>query len=143
MELAEWLVQWTLNLASRVRCSPRTIYMVNYMTPGKATVTQKSELCMTKLCVLARAHVLHRSRVLVIALRSLSRKRRINMSLVPFLFLSRAGHFLSNVEFRDVLNPSDYFRKGIRYFLSVTCIRLGNHQLKSIRILREQQNQNN
>ena len=34
----------------------------------------------------------------------------------------------------DVLNryfcvtvPSDYFRKDIRYFLSVTCIRLGNH----------------
>ena len=30
--------------------------------------------------------------------------------------------------------PSDYFRKGIRYFLSVTCIRLGrlgNHESKT------------
>ena len=61
---------------------------------------------MTNMYVLARAHVLHCSRVLaVIALRSLSRKRRINMSLVtPFLFQSRAGHFLSKIEFEDVLN---------------------------------------
>ena len=75
------------------------------MTLGKATVTQKSELCMTKLYVYARVHVLHFSRVLLIALTSLSRKRRINMSLVtPFLFLSRAGHFLPKIEFEDVLN---------------------------------------
>ena len=82
MELAKWLVHWTLNLASRVRCSPWTIYMIHHMTPGKAAVTQKSDICMTKLYVLAHAHVLHCSRVLVIALRSLSRKRRINRSLV-------------------------------------------------------------
>ena len=31
-------------------------------TSGKATVTQKSEFCMTKLYVLDRAHVLHCSR---------------------------------------------------------------------------------
>ena len=62
MELAKWLVHWTLNLASRVRCSPRTIYMIHRMTPGKATVTQKSEVWMTKSYVLARAHVLHCSR---------------------------------------------------------------------------------
>ena len=79
--------------------------MIHHMTPGKATVTQKSGFCMTKLYVLARAHVLHCSRVLVIALKLLSRKRRINMSLVtPFLFPSRAGHFLPKIEFRDVLN---------------------------------------
>ena len=62
MELAKWLVQWTLNLASRIRCSPRTIYMIHRMTPitpGKVTVTQKLEFCMTKLYMLARAHVLH------------------------------------------------------------------------------------
>ena len=86
MELAKWLVHGTLNLASRVRCSPRTIYMIHRMTPRKATEMQKLEFCMTKLYVLARAHVLHCSRVLVIAPRSFSRKRRINMSLVtPFL----------------------------------------------------------
>ena len=68
-------------------------------------MTQKSEFCMAKLYVLSCAPVLHCSRVLVIALRPLSRKRRINMSLVtPFLFSSRAGHFLSKFEFRDVLN---------------------------------------
>ena len=68
-------------------------------------MTQKSEFCMTKLYVLARAHVLHCSRVLVMALRLLSRKRRINMSLVTlFLVPSRAGHFLPKIEFRDVLN---------------------------------------
>ena len=79
--------------------------MIHRMTPGKATVTQNSHFCMTNLYVLARAHVLHCSRVLVIALRSLSRKMRINMSLVtPFHFPSRAGHFLSKIEFRDVLN---------------------------------------
>ena len=74
---------------------------------------------MTKLHVLTRAHVLHCSRLLVIALRLLSRKRRINMSLVtPFLFPSRVGHFLPKIEFRDVFNryfwvtvPSDYFGK--------------------------------
>ena len=108
MELAKWLVHWTLNLVSRVRCSPRTIYMIHRMTPGKATVTQKSGFCMTKLYVFARAQVLHCSRVLVIALRPFFRKRSINMSLVtPFLFPSRAGHFLAKIEFRDVLN--DYF----------------------------------
>ena len=79
--------------------------MIHRMTPGKATVTQKSGFCITKLYVLARAHVLHCSRVFVIALRSLSRKRRINMSLVtPFLFPSRAGHFLPKIEFRDARN---------------------------------------
>ena len=79
--------------------------MIHCMTPGKATVTQKSGVCMTKLYMLARAHVLHCLRVLVIAIRSLSRKRRINMSLVTsFLFPSRAGHFLWKIEFRDVLN---------------------------------------
>ena len=79
--------------------------MIHHMTPVKATATQKSEFCMTKLYVLARAHVLHCSRVLVIALRSFSRKRRINMSLVtPFRFPSRAGHIHSKIEFRDVLN---------------------------------------
>ena len=79
--------------------------MIHRMTSGKATVAQNSEFCMTKLGVLARAHVLHCSRVLVIVLRSLSRKRRINMSLVtPFLFPPGAGHFLSKIEFRDVLN---------------------------------------
>ena len=38
----------------------------------------------------------------------------------------------------DVLNryfwvtvPSDYFRKGIRYFISITCIRSGNHESKT------------
>ena len=62
MELAKWLVHWTLNLASRVRCSLGTIYMIHRMTPGKATLTQKSEFCMTKLYVLARAHVLYCSR---------------------------------------------------------------------------------
>ena len=36
--------------------------MIHRMTPGKATVTQKSEFCMTKLLVLARVHVLHCSR---------------------------------------------------------------------------------
>ena len=79
--------------------------MIHRMTPGKATVMQKSEFSTTKLCVLARAHVLHCSPVLVIALRPLSRKRRIKMSLVtPTLFLSPAGHFLPRIEFRDVLN---------------------------------------
>ena len=79
--------------------------MIHRMTPGKATVMQKSGFCMTKLYVLARAHVLYCSRVLVIALRSLSRKKKINMSLVtPFLFPSRAGHFFPKIEFRDVLN---------------------------------------
>ena len=79
--------------------------MMHRMTPGKATVTQKSEICMTKLYVLARAHVLHCSRVLVIAFRSLARKKRINESLVtPFLFPSRAGHFLPKIELKDVLN---------------------------------------
>ena len=59
---------------------------------------------MTKLYVLVREHVLHCLRVLVIALRLLSRKR-INMSLVtPFLFPSRAGHFFPKIEFRDVFN---------------------------------------
>ena len=67
--------------------------MIHRITPGKAAVTQKSEFCMTKL------------RVLVIALRSLFRKRIINMSLVTlFLFPSRAGHFLPKIQFRDVLN---------------------------------------
>ena len=33
--------------------------MIHHMTPGKATVTQKLRFCMTKLCMLARAHVLH------------------------------------------------------------------------------------
>ena len=33
--------------------------MMHRMTPGKANVMQKSEFCMTKLYVLARAHVLH------------------------------------------------------------------------------------
>ena len=79
--------------------------MIQRITPGKVTVTQKSGFCMTTLYVLARAHVLYCVRALVIALRSLSGKRRINMSLViPFLFPSRAGHFLSKIEFRDVLN---------------------------------------
>ena len=79
--------------------------MIHRMTPGKNTVTQKSEIRMTKLHKLARAHVLHCSRVLVITLRSLSRKWRINMSLVtPFLLLSRAGHFFRKIKFRDVLN---------------------------------------
>ena len=64
MELAKWLVHWTLNLASRVRCSSRTIFMIHRMTPGKANATQKSEFGMTKLYVLARAHVLHCSRAL-------------------------------------------------------------------------------
>ena len=105
MELAKWLVHWILNLDSWVQCSPRTICTIHCMTPGKSTATQKSEFCLTKLHVLARAHVLHCSRVLIIALTSLSRKRRINMSLVtPFLFPSRAGHFLQKIEFRDVLN---------------------------------------
>ena len=27
--------------------------------------------------------------------------------------------------------PSNYFRKDIRYFISVTCIRLGNHESKT------------
>ena len=27
MELAKWLVHWTPNLTSRVRCSPRTTYI--------------------------------------------------------------------------------------------------------------------
>ena len=140
MELAKWLVHWTLNLASCVRCSPRTIYMIYRMTPGKATVTQTSEICMAELHVFACAHALHCSRVLVTALRSLSRKRRINISLVTtFLFPSRAGRFLLKIEFRDVLNHyskirRDYVRKDIRYFLSLTCIRLGNHESKSIRI---------
>ena len=66
MEFAKWLVHWTLNLTSRVRCSPRTI-CIHRMTPGKATVTQNSGFCMTKLYVLARAHVLRCARVLVIA----------------------------------------------------------------------------
>ena len=80
--------------------------MIHRMTPGKATVTQKSGVCMTKLYVLACAHVLHCLRVLVIALRLLSRKR-INMSLVtPFLFPSRAGHFFPKIEFKNVLNRS-------------------------------------
>ena len=74
MELAKWLVHWTLNLAPWVRYSPRTIYMIHRMTPGKATVTQKLEFCMTKLHVLARAHVLQCSHVLVIAPRSPSPK---------------------------------------------------------------------
>ena len=79
--------------------------MIYRMTPGKATVRQKSEICMTKLYVLARAHVLQSSHVLVIALRSRFRKMRINMSLVtPFLFPSRGGHFLLKIELRDVLN---------------------------------------
>ena len=61
-------------------------------------MTQKSEFCMTKLYVLARAHVLHCLRVLDIALKSLSRERRINMSLVtPFLLPSRAGHFFPKI----------------------------------------------
>ena len=59
MELAKWLVHWTLDLASRVRCSPKTNYMMHRMTPGKATVTQNSEICMTNLYVLAYEHVLH------------------------------------------------------------------------------------
>ena len=68
-------------------------------------MTQKSELCKTKFYVLACVHVFHCSRVLVIAPTSLSRKRRINMSLVTtFLSPSRAGHFLPKIEFRDVLN---------------------------------------
>ena len=58
MELAKWLVHWTLNLALRIQCSPKTIYMIHRMTPGKATATQKSGFCMTKLYVLAHAHVL-------------------------------------------------------------------------------------
>ena len=92
-------------IALRISCSPRTIHMIHRMTPGKATVTLKSDFYMTKLYVLARAHVLHCSRVLVIAIRSLSRKRRINMLLVtPFPFPSRACHFLRKIEFRDVLN---------------------------------------
>ena len=59
MELAKWLMHWTVNLTLRVRCSPRTIHIIHRRTPGKATVTQKSHICMTKLYVLARAHVLH------------------------------------------------------------------------------------
>ena len=79
--------------------------MIHRMTLGKATVTQKLGFCMTKLYVLARAHVLHCSRVLVITLTLLSRKKKINMSLVtPFLFPSRADHFFPKIEFRDVLN---------------------------------------
>ena len=57
MELAKWLAHWTINLASLVRCSPRTIYMIHRLTLRKATVTQKSELY-----VLARAHILHCAR---------------------------------------------------------------------------------
>ena len=68
-------------------------------------MTQQSEFYLTKLYVLALAHALRCSHVLVIVLRSLSRKRRINKSLVtPFLFPSRASHFLPKIEFRDVLN---------------------------------------
>ena len=36
--------------------------MTHRMTPGKTTVTQKSQFCMTKMYVVARAHVLHCSR---------------------------------------------------------------------------------
>ena len=83
---------------------------------------------MTRLHVLTRTHVLHFSRVLVVALRLLSRKMRINISLVtPFLYTSLIissfssenflpDHFLPKIEFRNVLNryfgvtvPSDYF----------------------------------
>ena len=135
MELAKWLVHWSLTLASRVRCSPRTIYMIHRMTPGKATCDAKIRSLHDKIVCASSAHVLHSSRVLVIAIRSLSCKRRINTSLVtPFLFPSRAGHFLWKIEFKDVLNryfgvmvPSDYFVKDIRYFLFVTCIRLSNN----------------
>ena len=62
MELTKWLVHWTLNLSSRVRSSPKTICMIHRMRPGKTAVRQKSEVCMTKLYVLARAHALHCSR---------------------------------------------------------------------------------
>ena len=74
--------------------------MMHRLTLGKATGTQKSDFYLTNMYVLARAHVLHCSRVLaVIALRSLSRKRRINMSLVtPFLVPSHGGHFLPKIK---------------------------------------------
>ena len=105
-------------------------------------MTQKSEICMTKLYVLARAHVLHCSRVFVTALRPFSRRRRINMSLVSqFYSPSRAGHFLPKIEFGDELNryfgvtvASDYFCKVIRHFLLVTCIRQGKDESKFIGI---------
>ena len=62
MELTKWFVHWTLNLSSRVRYSPKTMYMIYRMMPGKTAVRQKSEVCMTKLYVLAHAHVLRCSR---------------------------------------------------------------------------------
>ena len=63
-----------------------------------------------------------------------------NLQIVAVLHNSRIGlrpkqHFH---EPSDVLNryfrvtiPSDSFRKDIRYFISVTCIRLGNHKSKT------------
>ena len=99
-----WPSGWCIGLLT-YRCSLKTYYMIHRMTPGKATATPKSGFCMTRLHVLTRTHVLHFSRVLVVALRLLSRKMRINISFVtPFLYPSRADHFLPKIEFRNVLN---------------------------------------
>ena len=49
MELAKWLVHWTLNLASRVQCSPRTIHIIHRMTPGKATEIAKFRILHDKI----------------------------------------------------------------------------------------------
>ena len=83
-------------------------------------MTQKSKFYMTKLYVLARAHVLHCSRVLVIALRSLSRKRKINMSLVtPFFFPSRTDHFFRKLKLEMCTVPSDHFGIFIHYLYTL------------------------